>query len=228
MEAVNRLPQVEGRSAHRRAASHRRRTRSVGASARCRRSLRRPSSRPSRSRFCGEDSGSLERLPPTEYCVLRYSYFQGGPEQGEPLPLVNGKGVGERLPGMAVALFAPDHPPAATPAPVLLLRVQPPAFVELLNPLSPTSRRVGASWYALRSRAWSGRSGGPNALCRATGRGAAYPIAPPLGGSKALATRPIATGWLPVRLPRGSSRPSCSRVVATGRAHRTCPILRAP
>lgn len=37
---------------------------------------------------------------------------------------------------MAVAVFAPDHPPAATPVPVLSLRVQPPAFIELLNPLS--------------------------------------------------------------------------------------------
>jgi hypothetical protein len=37
---------------------------------------------------------------------------------------------------MAVAVFAPDHSLTATPVPVLSLRVQPPAFIELLNPLS--------------------------------------------------------------------------------------------
>ena len=76
---------------------------------------------------------------------------------------MKGEGAEKRLPGMAVAVFTPDHSPAATPVPVLLLRVQPPAFVELLNP-SPTSRRVGASWYAiaLEGLVWAERS--PNAL----------------------------------------------------------------
>jgi hypothetical protein len=70
---------------------------------------------------------------------------------------------------MAVAVFAPDHSPAATPVPVLSLRVQPPAFVELLNPLSHIAQ--GGSIVvrrALERWVWAERC--PNALGRATGR----------------------------------------------------------